>query len=148
MNEVEVSMVPPDYVDQVWPNIEPYMEGAAKYTHGRYTADDVKDSILQYDHILWIAYDDTCIKGAVVTNVVHYPSKKCLSMVFTGGILLKTWKDPMLVILQKWAKEHECDVIESTGRPGWAKIFTNDGHKIVWHTYELPVEAGIGVENG
>jgi len=31
---------PLDY-DMVWEDIRTYMEGAAKYTHGRFTADDI-----------------------------------------------------------------------------------------------------------
>jgi len=139
-------MIPREEVEKVWPQIEPYMKSAAEYTHGRFTADDIKDQVLQYDHTLWVAFDDEAIKGAVVTGVLYYPKRTSLSMVFTGGININTWKDPMLALLRKWAKDKGCDVIESTGRPGWAKIFKDDGHKVVWHTYELPVEAtGSGV---
>ncbi len=139
---MQVTMVPNEQVEKTWPQIEPYMEGAAKHTYGRFTADDIREQILHSGYYLWIAYDEKSIKGAVVTNFTMYPHKKYLDMVFTGGIDIKDWKDPMLTMLRSWAKVNECDGIESTGRPGWAKIFKQDGHNIVWHTYELPLDTG------
>lgn len=136
---MQVSMVPRNHVESIWPQIEMYMQWAANYTYGRFTADDIKDSITQYDHDLWIAFDEEGIKGAVVTQFAVYPQKTYLDMVFTGGIQLDKWKDDMLALLKKFARDHDCAGIESAGRPGWVKIFKNDGHKIVFHVYELPV---------
>ena len=135
-------MVPKENVQNTWPSIESYMQGAARYTHGRFTSGDILDQVMYHEHDLWLAFNDEGIKGAVVTSFTVYPRKKFLSMVFTGGIELNTWKDPMLSLLRGWAKANSCDGIESTGRPGWAKIFKYDGHNIVWHTYELPLDTG------
>jgi hypothetical protein len=63
-----------------------------------------------------------------------------LVMHFTGGIDLKEWKPSMLELLQRFAKENGCAVIESYGREGWSKVFENDGFKSRFMFYELPVE--------
>ena len=62
-------------------------------------------------------------------------------MQFCGGEDLKEWKDPMLALLRKYAKDMGCEGIESTARRGWAKVFENDGYKPHWVTFELPLEA-------
>jgi hypothetical protein len=136
---IQVSMVPPQYVDTCWKEIEPYMEKAAEYTYGRYTSDDIYDSLKEYDHQLWVAFDGGKIKGAVVTNIITYPKRKILCMSFCGGVGLKDWKDPMLELLKKFAKDVGCDGIEATARRGWAKVFENDGYKGHWVTFELPI---------
>lgn len=136
---IEVSLVPTQFIDTCWAQIEPFMEKAAKYTHGRYTSDDIYDSVVEHDYQLWVAFDKKGIKGAVVTNMVIYPKRKLLCMSFCGGHDLKEWKTPMLSLLQKYAKDMGCDGIEATARAGWAKIFTNDGYKQHWVTFELPV---------
>jgi len=46
----------------------------------------------------------------------------------------------MLELLQKFGKENDCNIIESYGRAGWAKVFKNDGFKSRFMFYELPVE--------
>jgi hypothetical protein len=86
-----------------------------------------------------IAFDEETFKGAVVTNIMNYPQKKILCMQFCGGEELKLWKQPMLDLLKRFARDLGCEGIESTGRPGWAKIFENDGYKATWVTYELPI---------
>lgn len=136
---IEVSLVPPQYVDTCWGKIQGFVEKAADYTYGRYTADNIYDMVKEGDYQLWIAFNGQ-IKGAVVTNIMTYPQRKLLSMQFCGGEELKEWKDPMLSLLRRFAKDTGCDGIESTARPGWAKIFQDDGYSANWVTFELPLE--------
>lgn len=137
---MQVTLIPTDHITSVWPLVDQYMERAAQYTYGRYTVEDIKDSIVQYDHQLWVAFDDTrAIKGAVVTYIKQYPRKRFLDMVFVGGDDGMEWKDPMLTILRKWAADNHCDGIESSGRLGWSKIFKRDGYTPLWQSYELPL---------
>jgi hypothetical protein len=142
---IEVSMVPKQYVQTCWSQIVPFMEKAAEFTYGRYTADDILDSITDYDHVLWVAFNEGKIKGAVVTDFVTYPKRKLLCMSFCGGEDLHEWKVPMLELLQRFARDTGCDGIEATARRGWAKIFKDDGFQDHWVTFELPVE---GVQHG
>lgn len=146
---IQVSLVPKEHVNNCWDGVKDFLNDAAEYTHGRYEVDDIYDAIMDYDHQLWIAFDDVGFKGAVVTNFVHYPKKKYLCMTFCGGEDLKEWKDPMLKLLQCWAHDNHCDGIEATARMGWTKIFKDDGHTPLWQTFQLPAaEAGLGAQNG
>ena len=144
---IRTSFVPKEHVDLCWGQIEEYLKGAADYTHGRYEVNDIYWAIVDYDHHLWIAFDDQQIKGAVVTNIVNYPRKRYLCMSFRGGVELEKWKDPMLKMLQHWAFDNHCDGIEATARPGWAKIFKDDGHVPLWRTFELPA-GNKGLKDG
>lgn len=140
---MNVSLVPTEYVEAAWPEIESYMEGAAEYTYGRYLAEDIKQGLLTKPHQLWVAFDDDGMKGAVVTEIVQYPRLRSLVMHFTGGKELENWKPDMLSLLQRFAKDNECGVIESYGREGWGKVFKNDGFKSRFMFYELPVEKEV-----
>lgn len=135
---MQISLVLPEHYDVIWPHIHAYMEGAAKYTYGRFEAEDIKENLKTKEQQLWIAFNDY-IKGAVVTEIIQYPRMRTLVMHFTGGKELQSWKQPMLNILQKYAKEKGCDVIESMGRSGWSKVFKDDGFKPRLTYYELPV---------
>ena len=146
---MQVSMVPNDHVDVVWDSIKDYLEGAAQYTYGRYTVDDIYDCIKEYDYTLWIAFDEDKIKAAVLTNFTHYPHKKYLNMAFCGGEEINTWIEPVIKMLQCWAFDNKCDGLEATARLGWAKVFKNDGYKPLWQTFQLPAaDAGLGVKHG
>ena len=117
------------------------MDGAAKYTYGRYTTDDIRVGLAKGEQQLWIAYDGQHVYGAVVTEFCEYPRMRTLVMHFTGGEELTKWKAPMLELLQRFASDNNCALIESYGRPGWAKIFEHDGFRQRFMFYELPVEA-------
>jgi hypothetical protein len=137
---MKISAILQDDVEQVWSLIHGYMEGAAKYTYGRYTVDDIKSSFINNSNQqLWIAYDDK-IYGAVITEIIQYPQMRALIMHFTGGIELSKWKDEMLSVLRSFAKDANCQTIESFGRTGWKKVFSKDGFKSKFMFYELPVE--------
>jgi hypothetical protein len=137
---MQVSVVLPEHIELVWPNIEQYMSGAAQYTYNRFNTNDIKKDLINKPQQLWIAYDEEEVYGAVVTEIIVYPKMTTLMMHFTGGKKLPRWKQPMLKLLQRFAKDQGCNVIESYGRPGWEKVFKNDGYKEVFKFYELPVE--------
>jgi hypothetical protein len=146
---MQVTMVPRQHVDEIWSQVSGYLEGAAEYTYGRYSVEDIYDAIMDYDHTLWISFNEQGIKGAVVTNFIHYPKKKYLCMTFCGGVQLNQWKDPIIKLLQQWAKDNHCDGLEATARLGWTKIFKDDGHKPLWQTFQLPAaDVGLGAQNG
>ena len=135
-----VTAVLPEDIEHVWHLIHDYMEGAAKYTHGRYTVEDIKQGILTNPgQQLWVAYDDK-VYGAVITEIMQYPQMRALIMHFTGGVELPKWKNEMLALLQRFARDHDCQTIESFGRTGWKKVFARDGFKSKFMFYELPVE--------
>ena len=128
-----------DYT-KVFPKLEFYLKKAAKYTYGRFSANDIKNDLLIKQQQLWIVFDETDTYGFVVTEIIQYPKIKTLLMHFTAGKELVKWKDVMLKNLQTFAKDNDCKIIESYGRPGWAKVFKNDGYKQQFIFYELPVE--------
>lgn len=141
---IEVSLVPVELIEVVWPSIEEYMQGAADYTYGRFNVDDIKQGVLTNPiQQLWIAYEGDEIYGAVVTEFTHYPRFTALVTHFTGGKALPKWKAPMLAILQRFAREHGCSVIESYGRAGWKRVFKHDGFKQRFMFYELPVTEAV-----
>lgn len=140
---MKVIAVLEDDIIKVWPEVEGYMEAAASYTNGKYTADDILETLFK-GRVLWIAFDDSGIKGAVVTCLNQYPRKRYLCMEFCAGDEGYTWKSDMLRTLQSWARDTECDGIEGLGRPGWERIFRMDGYVSHLRNFELPVEAWIG----
>ena len=113
---MEVSLVLPEYIESIWPQIEDYMQGAAKYTYGRFNSAEIHEGLYTKPQQLWIAFDkedNNKIYGAVITEIIVYPRMSTLMMHFTGGEKLPRWKEPMLKLLQRFAKDHGCSVIES-----------------------------------
>ena len=139
MSNFNVSLVPVEYVDQVWPTVEPYVIKALKYASGKYQPEDVRNLVVEYGYPLWVAFDDEGIKGAVITRFVQYPRKKYLFLEFCGGRDGFSWKAPMLSVLRSWAADNDCDGIEGAGRDGWQKVFEKDGYKPTLRHFEMPL---------
>jgi hypothetical protein len=66
----------------VWDSIKGFAERCAKYTYGRFTAEDMLQGLLTKDQQLWIAFDDEGIHGFWVTEVLTYPQTKTLVLHF------------------------------------------------------------------
>lgn len=145
---MQVTLVPPEGVMHIWPKVRPYLARAVEYTGGRYETDDILVSVTDYDHHMWIAFEERDVKGVVVTTFADYPRKRVLNMIFCAGANLPEWKTDMLALLRRWARDNNCDAIEGTGRKGWLRTLEPDGMKPLWHTFELPVDAGEESDNG
>lgn len=139
MEGTQISLVPNDRIMEAWGHVEPFMEMAADVTNGRYTSLDILDALLNLNHDLWIVFDEQSIKGALVTAIKQYPSKRYLELSFIGGEDGHSWKDQMLDVMRRWAHDNSCDGIESCARLGWARIFKEDGYRPMWQVFELPL---------
>lgn len=146
---MEVSLVPPEMVAGLWPRIFPHLAKAAEYTFGRYEPEDIFSLVMDGGAHLWVVLNEDTIMGVTITRFWQYPRKRCLDMVFIGGDEGFSWKDEMLSTLQSWARDGGCEAIESSGRPAFSRVFRDDGYRLLWQVYELPVaDTGLGAVNG
>jgi len=139
MSEYKVSLVPQGLIDDVWPDVAPYITSALEHASGKYELEDVYSLLVEYGYPLWIAFNEDGIKGVVITRFVQYPRKKYLFIEYCGGTDGWGWKTPMFETLKSWARDNECDAIEAGGRVGWARVFRPDGSKLTSQHFEVGV---------
>jgi len=142
---VIISLVPSEHVLDVWPAVADYIQNALEYTRGRYELEDVLERVKNGEFLLWIAFDGERIKGCVITDMMQYPRKKFLGCPFVTGDEFASWKQPMFEMLQRFARDNNCEGLEATARPGWSRVFKDDGYEAMWQTFQLPA---AGVNNG
>lgn len=145
---MSVSLVPPEMISGLWSNIFPHLSKAAEYTFGRYEPEDIFEFVLNGEGHLWVVFEDKKIVGITITRFWQYPRKKCLDVLFLGGEDWYDWRNDMFDTLHRWAVDSGCDVIESSGRAGFARVFKDRGYKPMWQVFEFPVAAGAGGQNG
>lgn len=136
---IEVSMIPKEYVDSCWDRVEPLLKKATDLSGDRYTTSHIYDMVMEDDYQLWVAYEGNNFHGAVVTNISDYPNRKILCMGFCGGEDFGAWKDQIIDILKRFARDMGCDAIEASGRPGWSKVLKDKGYSPKWVTFEIPI---------
>jgi hypothetical protein len=140
---IQVSLVPKEYVNGVWPEVKDYIAAAVKQTDGRYHEDDVLNLLIEHNYLLWVAFTEEKMQGAVVTCFLDYPRKKALHVMFLGGVGAKKWKNETMRVLQDFARDSDCTVLETSGKfdweDSWSRVFKDDGFRPLWQTYEVPV---------
>lgn len=135
---IQVSLVPPDHVPQIWDKVSHMLKQATDLSRGRYRLKDLKDKLFGGEFQLWIVFDDSDFQiiAAVTTTFSYYPNLKSLHGQFLGGERLDEWRDLMCDILDRWAIDNACQIVELSGRAGWAKTLAPNGYKEVYRTYE------------
>jgi hypothetical protein len=120
--------VDPEKLDEYWPQILPYLKNAINYANGRYGIDDIYSNIKSSLMALWIAYNNDGIHAACVTQIIRYPQKKCLAVLFCGGKNVNGWVHFLKTIIED-SKQYQCESVEIWGRPGWQKLLGAMGFK-------------------
>ena len=136
---MKVSLIPVEHVNAVWDVVGKLLEPAVAVTNGRYTTYDVYNAIQRQAMTLWVAFDDGGIHGCQVTQITDYPSKRVLVSVFTAGRKLRSWREPMMDVLMRWARDHDCEAIEGLGREGWVKMMEPYGFKKMLVMFEKDI---------
>ena len=119
---INISLVPVDEVRNIWENVSRHVKKATDYTYGRYKEIDVLHECLIGKFNLWIVYreeEEVAYIGAAVTEVLQYPRKKALSVVFLSGDDFSEWMPEIDKKFVDFAKVLECDFVEACGRAGW-----------------------------
>lgn len=146
---MEISLVPPELIEGLWPRIFPHLAKAAEYTFGRYEPEDIFATVVNGQAHLWVAITDTGdIAGITITRFWHYPRKNCLDVIFLSGNDWASWKDAMFDTLTNWAQDSGCDAIEASARPGFARVVKDRGYTPLWQVFEVPVYKDVGAVDG
>ena len=123
---INISLVPVDEVRNIWENVSRHVKKATDYTYGRYREIDVLHECLMGKFNLWVVYrekeeEEVDYIGAAVTEVLQYPRKKALSVVFLSGDDFSEWMPEIDQKFVDFAKVLGCDFVEACGRAGWER---------------------------
>lgn len=133
-------MVGPREVVATWPVAYPMLEKAIERTSGRLDEATVFKSLLTGELVLWIIFKGGPF-GALVTQVYTWPSGlKVARLLLAGGKDHMDWFDDFPVV-ERWAKEQGCTLIEAWGRPGWERSLSKERG---WRRTGIEMEKKIG----
>jgi len=109
-------------IDEIWGEVEPYIEAALERTMGELTTFDIRNFCKNRDMQLWAIHNpDLC--GAVTTEIIKYPKRKILRIVTIGGSVLDGWSMELSKAMDAFARHEGASGIEAIGRKGWvAKV--------------------------
>tara|TARA_R110002020_G_scaffold46915_2_gene133953 strand:+ start:52 stop:522 length:471 start_codon:yes stop_codon:yes gene_type:complete len=118
----DVSLVTPDKLMMVWEDVEKHLKKSCKRSKNRTKTQDIFYECLNNQSSLWIVFDtgNLNIVGCGITQFNDYPTgKKMLNLDHVAGIKYADWVDRSLEVIEKWARDNECNGIETAGREGF-----------------------------
>ena len=117
---VEVYCVPPDRNGAMWPYVEAMLTAAVKRTNLNHSS-DIEASLSSGTALLWVAWREEKLLGAMTTELVMTDTSKICVMSAIGGSDMDAWL-PMLPRLEGYAIDEGCDLIRAVGRKGWQRV--------------------------
>lgn len=124
----------------MWPIAYPFLEPAIKRTGGRLDEATIFKGLMTGELVLWMIFRGGPF-AALVTQVFDWPSglrvARCL---LAGGTDHADWYKHFDVV-EVWAKEQGCTILEAWGRPGWEKSLSRERG---WRRTGVEMEKKIG----
>lgn len=126
--------IPTSNVDEVWSLVKQDIQNAltysGDYTDSQFVLDCLKDNKMQ----LWIIWDKSKSKtlekyyGVVVTEVIQRKLKKSCQIFIMTGRHRQKWTG-LIQVLEDFALEQNCDLMELNARVGWQRVLQNYDYK-------------------
>lgn len=82
---VSVQLVPPQYVAQMWPQVEPFIAKAEKHGGGDYNMDQIRMYLNMNIWWLVVVTKEDRLVGAVTGTFMSYPNDRVAFITTTGG---------------------------------------------------------------
>ena len=123
---LKVQQVPLEYVNQVWPQVEGYIEQALGYSSGDYSAEEAKVMVTMGTWSLIVAVTpENAIQGAAIVSYFNRPNDRVGFVVAVGGKLISnkdTWAQ-----LQDILRANGATYIEGAGRDSIVRLWSRFG---------------------
>jgi len=131
----QVNLVSVDYVNGVWDQVEPYINGSLATSLGDYTIDQVKLLVLQGSYQLLTVTNNNDLVGAAVIYFVNYPMRRVCYVFCLGGKDLMN--EETISQVANWAKANGATSFRATVQDAQARLYKQKaGFNIARHVVE------------
>lgn len=127
-------------IEENWFLVKDLINSALDYSDYKFTEKSVRDACIRKEMQLWVAESKKNIEACAVTQIVDYPGKKILIIMFAAGKFVENWL-PFIHILDKYAYHNGCRSIEIYGRKGWVKKLSPFGYEQIHAVYRKDLRA-------
>lgn len=118
---MKLNQVNPNYVCQLWPQIELMLDNALKTGGGEYNVDQLKVYLTEGTKTLLVAEDNGNIIGASAISLIRYPNDFICFVSAIGGKMIAN-KD-LFSQLENWARSQGCTKIQGAAFESVARLW-------------------------
>ena len=131
----QLKIVSPDYVCQMWDQIEHYFERASVTGTNDYTVEQIKYLLVQGKQTLFIIMDEEKLIGAFSVEFINYPNNRVMHIAAIGG--KSVIEDETVKQLEDWARSQGATKIRAFAQEAQARLYRMKmGLNMVTHVVE------------
>lgn len=134
---VRIERVPPPLVARIFPACSAWLERAVAHCKDE-ALTDVEEECRTGAAELWVAYRDSDLAGAFVTQIQQSARRRVLELRYLAGMPFQHWVEAQPTLVS-WAKQRGCDVIRIRGRRGWLRLLPVSGWRPTAYEMELAI---------
>lgn len=114
-------------INDVWPEVQPWVEAACETSRGKFDAEDIRACLLTGEDQLWIWKTPTAF-AIGITRLANYPKQRVCRLRVVTGTNMAEWAAPCIETIERWAKANGCHAMEFQARPGWERFLSRRGY--------------------
>jgi len=112
-------------VAEHWQKASVMLKDAIDLSNGRHTIESTYDNLVKGAMRLYAVYVKKIITSYFVTQIVIYPAKAVLGIIFCGGSQVIRYIKEIEIFFKNEAMINGCKGCEIIGRNGWSKVIDN-----------------------
>lgn len=118
---MQVQTVAPEFIYQVWPQVEAFFKAAEPFGVGDCTVDQLKLQLVSGLNTLLVATEDGKIMGAAAMSVTNLPNHRVATIASAGGKGIA--KPEVLAQVEAWAKLQGATKIRVWAKDAQARLY-------------------------
>ena len=132
---MKLVIIPTSNIDDVWSLIKKDIKDSLIYSGSHTDSDFVYETLKKQKFQLWIFWDTDApttlekYHGVIVTEIVQKKLKKACHIFIMTGRNRQRWTALGLSVLEKFALEQDCNLMELIARQGWARVLKEYNYK-------------------
>ena len=136
--------IPTSNINEVWPLVKKDIADALVFSGNHTDAQFVFDTLKQEKFQLFIVWDKnqkTTLEkyyGVVVTEIVEKKLTKACHIFIMTGRQRQKWT-ALIKVIEDFAEQNDCDLLELVARPGWQRILKDYNYKRTHVVLEKPI---------
>ena len=137
---LDISLVPYGMLTDTLPTMSAYLRKSEMWTKGRSSIDDIVGFLYSGRMQLWAIYEpeSNTVYGYIISEIKQYPSSRALVFqhIASEKHIIELVQDKFHELMDRYARDAGCSVIEAFGRPGWGKYLEKYDYTVQTVVYE------------
>lgn len=120
--QVEIYKCPQDFVANLFPIVDPWLEGSLKTAPLWWKLSDLHRMCVKGDYVLWLILVDKKPQGVALSSLDTFDGGIVCGVPWIGGKRMPIWFAELQRIIEWWGRDAGAKYLLGSGRKAWARL--------------------------